>query len=565
MPFPFIHLCILLEELEGALLSPTPLLPSTLNSKKEDFTVRWHARFSNSINAIHRDDPALIFALSPEKLVDRDYGFNEETLSRFIARTLQMPLADYERWRSWPNLASYRTEARGASGSVVNTLVRNDLGSRVERIMREMGRDTVQEVHLLHKKITVEEVDNALIIAAANNEGSSDAIKSLARDHDRNVFTRPLERLYLKLGSNQAKWLTRLLLKDYGFKVPTVFNVGSQHTSFSSSLKVTAEVDWKNIIPIRREGSNIMKPIAFQQTHKMIEAFPEPSIKAIPSRGMASRSNVLQPLSQSRLILVEGAPSSINSQIAARHTIRETTDSGASSTTSKRPLAESTSSTLNSQLAGRLSPRKQALFTRDCLPDNAGSSRRASSLHTRNPLPQPSPTTSDLSSRKTKTSRKAFNPCRQKSPTMRSPISVGCAITKGSGQCQISTKVCQFSNCVFIISPDVRSIRHLPDDLIKPHGATYTTSLQALARKALPRRCPETGRKVRKIALVESKKREDTIAYMREIEHLGLKRSNGDREYVEVFDWRLLEKIAMEEAGSRFSYNIWKKYWVGAA
>jgi hypothetical protein len=54
-----------------------------------------------------------------------------------------MPLADYERWISWPKLASYRTEARGASGSVVNTLVRNDLGSRVERIMREMGRDTV--------------------------------------------------------------------------------------------------------------------------------------------------------------------------------------------------------------------------------------------------------------------------------------------------------------------------------------------------------------------------------------------------------------------------------------
>ncbi|PQE23810.1 hypothetical protein CJF30_00008786 [Rutstroemia sp. NJR-2017a BBW] len=221
MPFPFIHLCTLLEELEGVLLSPTPLLPSTLKSKKEDLTVRWHARFSNSINTIHRDDPALIFALSPEKLVDRDYGFNEDTLSRFIARTFQMNLADYERWTSWPKLASYRTEARGASGSVVNTLVRNDLGSRVERIMREMGRDTVQEVHLLHKKITVEEVDNALIIIAANNEESSESIKSLARSYDRNAFTRSLERLYLKLGSNQAKWLTRLLLKDYGFKVPT--------------------------------------------------------------------------------------------------------------------------------------------------------------------------------------------------------------------------------------------------------------------------------------------------------------------------------------------------------
>lgn len=111
----------------------------------------------------------------------------------------------------------------------------------------------------------------------------------------------------------------------------------------------------------------------------------------------------------------------------------------------------------------------------------------------------------------------------------------------------------------------MKSIRHLADDFIKPHGTTYTTSLQALARKALPRRCSETGRKVRKIALVESKKREETIAFMREIESLGLKRSNREREYVEVFDWRLLARIAMEEAGNEFSYNIWKRYWVGAA
>jgi hypothetical protein len=111
----------------------------------------------------------------------------------------------------------------------------------------------------------------------------------------------------------------------------------------------------------------------------------------------------------------------------------------------------------------------------------------------------------------------------------------------------------------------VHSIRHLADDLIKPHGTTYTTSLHALVRKVLPRRCPETGRKVRKIALVESKNRDETIAFMREIEGLGLKRSSGEREYIEVFDWRLLEKIAVEEGGRELGYNVWKRYWVGAA
>ncbi|PQE08230.1 hypothetical protein CJF31_00009475 [Rutstroemia sp. NJR-2017a BVV2] len=544
-------------------MSPTPLLPSTLNFKKEDLTVQWHARFSNSINTIHRDDPALIFALSPEKLVDRDYGFNEDTLSRFIARIFQMPLADYGRWRSWPKLASYRTEARGASGSVVNTLVRNDLGSRVERIMREMGRDTVQEVHLLHKKITVEEVDNALIIIAANNEESSEAIKSLARSHDRNVFTRPLERLYLKLGSNQAKWLTRLLLKDYGFKVPTVFNVGSQHTSFSSALKVTAEVDWNNIIPIRREGSNIMKPILFQQTTKAVEASSNLKTKATPSRGVVSRSNVEQPLSQSKPLLIEAAPSSVNAQIVARHTPRQNTELGASSTTSKRPLSEITSSSLNSQGGGRYSPRKKSSSSLGRLPDNTGSSSRASPLNTGEPPRQSSSTASDLSPRKTETnsSRQRSTPRNQQSPTAKPSKSISSSITKGTGTCKISSKTCPFTNCIFILSPAVTSIRHL----IKPHGTTYTTSLQALVRKVLPRRCSETGRKVRKIALVESKKRDETIAFMHEIEGLGLKRSSGEREYVEVYDWRLLEKIAAEEAGNGVGWNVWKRYWVGAA
>ncbi len=82
----------------------------------------------------------------------------------------------------------------------------------------------------------------------------------------------------------------------------------------------------------------------------------------------------------------------------------------------------------------------------------------------------------------------------------------------------------------------------------------------------------------RRIVLVESRRREATEAFLKEIEAAELRRSNGAREWVEVYDWRLLEAIAKDETQSHGGRNgttaeerraktreLFRKFWIGLA
>ncbi|CAD6452344.1 6c9b9625-67b6-4f43-8f3d-f7d91447a443 [Sclerotinia trifoliorum] len=122
-------------------------------------------------------------------------------------------------------------------------------------------------------------------------------------------------------------------------------------------------------------------------------------------------------------------------------------------------------------------------------------------------------------------------------------------IFTGTGQCK-QTPNCVFSNKIFILAPCISSHLWLTEDLLKPHGATYITSLVPVTRRVLPKRCPNTGRRVREIALAEHGRKEQTLAFMHQIRGLNLTRSNGKHDLIEVVDWRLLERIVNVELGN---------------
>ncbi|KAL2143251.1 hypothetical protein VTI28DRAFT_10623 [Corynascus sepedonium] len=161
-----------------------------------------------------------------------------------------------------------------------------------------------------------------------------------------------------------------------------------------------------------------------------------------------------------------------------------------------------------------------------------------------------------------------------------------------STKCQFLGDMCRFQTYSILLSPCIANFPWVTDDLLSSHGvseflrdprewlrshgannAPAGTSSPASTRT----NTPNTRRRT-KIVLVDRRRREATLAFLQLIEAARLKRRNGDREYVPVYDWRVLEAIRDEEKkvsrnmgkhGPQFELNhhaiIWRRYWVGLA
>ncbi len=80
---------------------------------------------------------------------------------------------------------------------------------------------------------------------------------------------------------------------------------------------------------------------------------------------------------------------------------------------------------------------------------------------------------------------------------------------------------------------------------------------------------------MRKMVLVESGRKEATRAVLERVEAAELRRSSGKKEWVEVYDWRLLGALAKIEADQDHRAQdetevdpfllrgIFRKHWVG--
>lgn len=347
-------------------------------------------------------------------------------------------------------------------------------------------------------KVTVQEIEDALIIIAAQNEGSSATIRSLADPNDKDAWD-SLGHIYSRLQSSQGKWLTRLIHKDFGFQVPVDILVTAAHTSFPRDLEVKAKFDVKCLVPIRRRGDtgiimpSVTQPIRSFTKDQGTQTMPIPSV-AQPTKALPE----ISPLKTRR----------------------------------SRPsvLSDSAVSSLNVMQA----PQQQILPKGF---ENIG-------------IPQKIPNSHTHKSRRMSLEKlRSLQKFKPSDPLLKN-------IFIGSGQCKQTTN-CAFHNAMFVLSPCISSHLWLVD-LLQSHGATYITSSLPLTRGILPKSCPKTGKRIRKIALVEHGRIDQTIAFMEQIHALHLMRSNGKRDWVEVCDWRLLEKVAGAEKGSE---NIKAHFW----
>ncbi|ORY71209.1 uncharacterized protein BCR38DRAFT_381585 [Pseudomassariella vexata] len=142
---------------------------------------------------------------------------------------------------------------------------------------------------------------------------------------------------------------------------------------------------------------------------------------------------------------------------------------------------------------------------------------------------------------------------------------------------------CALANSAFLLAPCIKNYPWITENLLRGHGivelATEPESWAAMlrARRSPRKSCPSSSDgeqsprsiktlRTRKICLVETRQPSAIQAFLERIENAGLKRRNGQRDWVAVYDWRILEDIAALEAGMPLKdSDPWRSRYFGIA
>ncbi|CAG8956252.1 hypothetical protein HYFRA_00003632 [Hymenoscyphus fraxineus] len=225
MPFRFTYLCQLLEKLEQPYREKRFILPKDLKTYTENQTLQWFKNHRDRLNEFATNQDAVMAMLRPETWIGREYLGNEEHLEPFLWRAIQFSRperAELQKWKTHPSTG--------------------DLGAQVGRILGD--RENANNFNIPKaEEVTVEEVDQCLLEIAAHNNKSSPEIQSLRSSCLVNDPDGSLRVIYCRLRPQEAKWMTRLLLKRTDpVKVPADFGVTSGHSMLPNCIRVHVEL-----------------------------------------------------------------------------------------------------------------------------------------------------------------------------------------------------------------------------------------------------------------------------------------------------------------------------------
>ncbi|KAK3955359.1 ATP dependent DNA ligase [Pseudoneurospora amorphoporcata] len=187
MPFLFSHVCDLLQALDDNQRTKTGLKP-TANIVQE-----WFTKHRSLLNRDDHNDTALLSTLFPEKRTDRIFRHGLGRLERIIGRGLA--------------LGRTRKEELGRHADAQWGM---DLGECVERILRETPNPDPPI-----RPVTVEEIDSLFHDIASHCHFSSPAVRSSPPSSTPVTREKALGDIYTRFSPRDAKWFTRLFLKNY--------------------------------------------------------------------------------------------------------------------------------------------------------------------------------------------------------------------------------------------------------------------------------------------------------------------------------------------------------------
>ncbi|KAI3336148.1 hypothetical protein F4824DRAFT_462370 [Ustulina deusta] len=188
MPFPYRYVCHLLQQLDDeARKSPAKQAPFDVIIKA------WFQQHRCLFNAPGNDVCAVLSMLLPERRTDRVYNIQAPKLQSIFGKALMLGASRVLELRRWSE-----------SGSGV------DLADCIEGALRRTPNSRDDTTHL-----TVEEIDETLGRVAAACRFSSPAVRALHQASSVRDTNALLASIYTRLGSRDAKWFTRLVLKNY--------------------------------------------------------------------------------------------------------------------------------------------------------------------------------------------------------------------------------------------------------------------------------------------------------------------------------------------------------------
>lgn len=148
--------------------------------------------------------------------------------------------------------------------------------------------------------------------------------------------------------------------------------------------------------------------------------------------------------------------------------------------------------------------------------------------------------------------------------------------------CSITAHRCALASCSILLSPCISSYAWITEDLLRRHGivdplldprvwnnkdlfASLGGSAGSFEDGSTPTSTSAGRRHIRKICLVESKRKEATKAFLQKIKDTDLRKRDGEREWVTIYDWRVLEFITEQEEREKSSKDTdpWRRFYVG--
>ncbi|WZH44758.1 Dna ligase 4 [Fusarium acuminatum] len=184
MPLPFSLVCELLEQSYDLSLA---------KKSCSSVVIKWFTRHRSHVDAHDTSLSALLSTLLPDKRTDRVYYIQTPSLERIVGRAFFLGSSRIV------ELAQYRQPGSGV-----------DLADCVSRILTVTPSPGYSQKDL----VTVEEIDELLHSLAAKVKWSSPSIRASQASLTPSNRT-DVEYLYRRLSATEAKWFTRLILKNY--------------------------------------------------------------------------------------------------------------------------------------------------------------------------------------------------------------------------------------------------------------------------------------------------------------------------------------------------------------
>ena len=216
MPLLFVVLCNLYSSLEAIATQRPPLPPRAVKHQSEQEIRRWFRDNSTLINDPDTSAAALLSSLLPEKRTDRVYGLQSRSLTKLLQRCFLLGSS---------RKADLQRCLQPGGG---------DLATCVERVLTQTPSPACSV-----DSVTVEQVDAFLHRIASRSRFSSPEVRNQNLGHAARPMHEELSSIYDSLKAQQAKWFTRLILKDLGpIMISESVVLHSVHWSLPSVMKL---------------------------------------------------------------------------------------------------------------------------------------------------------------------------------------------------------------------------------------------------------------------------------------------------------------------------------------